>query len=229
MTSIQYEELCRWFIAGQLKIVVEQVRSVRIPNPQRDHQETLVKLVPFQHQIDLYWETANAELRYINIANAKWRSHDAVHQHDVLLLKVGAHKAILITNSSFTAHAEQAAWDEGIGLLLLQPAFATHTLHATDRGLIQNDLHDLAEAGAPLCSCTIVQKGMPGSVSAADILGPVSLLAGHPAALTAYNTRCLASPSPPGQASSPGSLSSHSPGQGASSRRHGPGLGFRTK
>jgi|GEM_PF-6599030 len=138
MTSIQYEELCRWFIAGQLKIPVEQVRSVRIPNPEREHRETLIKLVPFQHQIDLYWETANAELRYINIANAKWRSRDPVHQHDVLLLqqvklKVGAHKAILITNSSFTAHAEQAAWDEGIGLLLLRPALAntveSRTLH----------------------------------------------------------------------------------------------------
>ena len=44
---------------------LEQVRSVRIPNPKREHRETLIKLVPFQHQIDLYWETAHAELRFV--------------------------------------------------------------------------------------------------------------------------------------------------------------------
>ena len=228
MTSIQYEELCRWFIADQLKIPLEQVRSVRIPNPEREHKETLIKLVPFQHQIDLYWETANAELRYVNIANAKWRSRDPVHQHDVLLLqqvklKVGAHKAILITNSSFTADAEQAAWDEGIGLLLLRPAFTTPTLHATDRGLIQNDLYDLAEARTPLCSCTIVQKGVPSSLSAADLLGPAPFLAA--VARSRYLPGATASPAPvPGR---PATASPTVPRGHAT--RQGPGPGFRTK
>ncbi len=74
MTSQQYEELCRFFIANQLKIDIAQVVSRNIANPRREPELDGCDPQPYTHQIDLYWETEDGLARYVNIANAKWRS-----------------------------------------------------------------------------------------------------------------------------------------------------------
>ena len=101
---------------------------------------------PYKHQIDLYWETEDSLARYVNIANAKWRSHEFIHLHEVLLLhrseKVAAHKAFMITNSGYTGRAKQAAWDEGISLLIVRPQFDTRSRHPTRRPLILEQIQE---------------------------------------------------------------------------------------
>jgi len=97
MTSQQYEELCRYFIAEQLRMDLSRVVSRNIANPRREPEPDGCDPKPYNHQIDLYWETADGLARYINIANAKWRGRQKVRQHEVLLLqkvreKIAAHK-----------------------------------------------------------------------------------------------------------------------------------------
>lgn len=100
MTANRYEELCRWFIAQRFSISVEQVCTGNMPSPRRPG------LPAYTHQIDLYWETETPLAQYLTIANAKWRGTHRVEQREVLLIqqvreKVGAHKAMIITNAGF--------------------------------------------------------------------------------------------------------------------------------
>jgi hypothetical protein len=111
MNSEQYEELCRRFIAKMEGLRLEDVRSERVPSP------TGPGVPQYEHQIDLRWETGGAVAKYVNIANAKWRSKDKVDQPDVMLLHqvlqdVRAHKAVMITNMGFTQGAIAAAKDK---------------------------------------------------------------------------------------------------------------------
>ena len=100
MTSQQYEELCCFFIAQEMKIDIAQVVSRVITNPCRQREPGHWDLDPYKHQIDLYWETEDALAQYVHIAEAKWRGRERVSQHEVLLLqkvreKVAAHKAFV--------------------------------------------------------------------------------------------------------------------------------------
>ena len=139
MNDIQYEELCRLYIARRLRLLPTRVRSVRVPNAQRPGLPT------YKHQIDLYWETEDALAHYLNIANAKWRGRSKVSQPEILLLqqvreKVAAHKAVMITNTGFTSGAIAAAYDGGIGLHLVQPNFDTSQLSKSNRYHIHAEL-----------------------------------------------------------------------------------------
>ena len=120
MNSIQYEELCRFFLADKLGISIEKIQSVRIPNPKRPD------LPGYNHQIDLYWEDGNELTQYLNIANAKWRSSSKVDQSEVLLLQqvkddLAAHKAMMITNIGFTEGAKAVAKNKEIALHIVSP------------------------------------------------------------------------------------------------------------
>lgn len=81
MTSRQYEELCRRFIAERFGIEITEVVSEHIPNPLRPG------LPPYSHQIDHFWGTGNDICRYLNIGNAKWRTSARIDQPDILLLQ----------------------------------------------------------------------------------------------------------------------------------------------
>ncbi len=67
MNSQRYEELCRFVIADRLKIDINQIRSATLSSP------VFPGLQAYDHQVDLYWETDNELVQYLNIANAKWR------------------------------------------------------------------------------------------------------------------------------------------------------------
>ena len=128
MTGVQYEELCRYFVADKLEMPIEKVLSPQILNPLRLGPSGFGVAETYAHQVDLYWETEDGLAKYVNIANAKWRTNTKVHQADVLLLqqvrvKIGAHKAIMITNTDFTDVAVRVAKDEGIGLYIVKPQF----------------------------------------------------------------------------------------------------------
>ena len=145
MNSVQYEELCRRFLATKLGIAVDRIESLRVPNPKRRD------LPGYAHQIDLYWESQDGIADYINIANAKWRSssRDKADQPDVLLLakvrsNIAAHKAVLLTSTDFTSGAIAAAKDEGIALYVVRPGFDVSVLPANDRIRMQVKLQDLA-------------------------------------------------------------------------------------
>lgn len=144
MPSKQYEELCRYYIANMLKIDIGKIRSVNIPNPLRPGLPT------YKHQIDLYWATEDEMAMYLNIANAKWRGTQKVDQPDIMLLqqvklKVGAHKAIMITNNSFTAGAIAAAKDDNIGLHIVRPNIDISKLPKSDLSKIQTTLDEIAQ------------------------------------------------------------------------------------
>ena len=148
MNPIQYEELCRLFIADKFKLPIEEIQSVRIPNPKR------LDLPEYKHQIDLYWEDGNELTKSTYIANAKWRSSSKVEQGEILLLqkvkeKVAANKAVMITNSGFTEGAAAAAKDDGIALHIVCPDFELAMLDSSlkDRKVIQTQFQNLSTDG----------------------------------------------------------------------------------
>lgn len=160
MTSEQYEELCRRFIADKTGKSVDEIRSIHIPNPKRPG------LPEYKHQIDLYWETGDEIALYLNIANAKWRTSAKVEQGEVLLLqqvrqKTGAHKAFMLTNIGFTAGALAAAHDDGIALHTISPALDVAALPMNDREAIQASLASVEDqAESSLFKHRVVNRGL---------------------------------------------------------------------
>ena len=103
----------------------------------------------YQHEIDLYWETESELIKYLNIANAKWRGNDKVDQPEVMLLqqvkqKVAAHKALMLTTQGYTGGAVAVAKDEGIALHIVKPNFDVSILPQRDRNTIQAKLQEIA-------------------------------------------------------------------------------------
>lgn len=174
----QYEELCRYFLADRLKVGVEKIQSIHIPNPKRPN------LPEFKHQIDLYWETGDDVSLYLNIANAKWRSSDKVDQPEILLLQqvkheVGAHKAVMLTNTGFTAGARAAAQHNGIALHIVRPAFDFALLPQKNLRAIQAKIQELvANSSRPIYEHQEVYKAF----NLTDIRSPTltSLREEHP-------------------------------------------------
>jgi len=175
MTSQQYEQFCRFFIAHQLGIPLREVTSPRVPTIQGGEK------VGYEHQIDLYWETGNGIVRYVNIANAKWHDKGNVQLHDVLLVqkvkeKIAAHKALLITNTGFSSGAITAAADDGIGLLIVRPAFDYQSLGSTWPPLIHGRMAALASQGLASYSLEVIRKGAEQAFSVPQMLGePVAV------------------------------------------------------
>jgi hypothetical protein len=221
VTSYQYEELCRHFLAEQLDMKIDEIVSVTVPNPTRQ------SLCHHSHQIDLYWETWDFLTCALNIANAKWRGNNKVSKAEVLLLqqvrqKVGAHKAIMITNSHFSGGAAQAAKDDGIGLLIVRPEFDYSRLARTGPAQIRSQIQEVAKKGEPLYSWQIERKGLAAEQALWQVLGRLAPL---PVAAGQYGRRIATTADLP-HASNKALDSGAAPGYAT---RDGPGLGFRTK
>ncbi len=143
MNSVQYEELCRFFLAEKVGVSPDKICSVRIPNPKRQD------LPQYSHQIDLYWKTGDDVSQYLNIANAKWRGTYKVDQPDVMLLQqvkdeLRAHKAVMITNTAFTSGADAVAQDKGIALHIVRPTFDVTSLPSKGRPEILAGIQQIA-------------------------------------------------------------------------------------
>jgi len=158
MNSQQYEELCRYFLAEKLGINVDQIEYVRIPNPTRPG------LPKYKHEIDLYWETESELIKYLHIANAKWRSNNKVKKGEVELLQyikqqVAAHKALMLTTQGFTAGAVAVAKHEGIALHIVKPNFDFSVLPLQDRNTIQAKLQEVAaQSNQPVFQHEVIHK-----------------------------------------------------------------------
>lgn len=166
MTSTQYEELCRRYVAATFNVALASVVSRDEPHPRRPGN------AEFDHQIDLWWETGDASVEYLHIANAKWRGpNDKVDQPDVLLLEqvrsaVNAHKAVMLTNTDFTAGARAAADAYRIALHVVRPEFDTSTLPVGSSSAVRAevvtalDVVAAGSQGSPLYSFSVVHRGL---------------------------------------------------------------------
>jgi hypothetical protein len=176
MNSQQYEELCRYFLANNLGMSLNDIKSVNIPNPTRPG------LPKYKHQIDLYWETESNMALYLHIADAKWRGDTKVDQPEVMLLqqvkeKVAAHKAMMLTNLGYTAGAVAVAKDEGIALHIVRPDFPIGLLPKRDSVMIQGKLNEIANSSAtPIFLHEIVHKAFDfrEGASQAQVSSPLS-------------------------------------------------------
>jgi hypothetical protein len=157
MIRAQYLELCRIAVAHRLKIDPGQVRSRTLRSPRR------AGLAPCRHAVDLYWETENSICRYMHVARIGWRSRGKIGDRQIMLLRhvkenVGAHKALFLTNTGFSAKAVLAADDAGIALLIVRP-----------KGGISGPVTNSSDRPRPMCkrarkprySLQVVRPGMP--------------------------------------------------------------------
>lgn len=161
MHYIQYEELCRLYIANIFEISIEEVKSVRIPSP------THPDLVEYKNQIDLYWILENEFYQYINIADAKWRKEsDTVPIGKARELQFvrddinNANKAILITNTGFDDGVKGVADKYGMGLHIVRPDFDPAILDPDlkDRKVIQTQLQELSANGKEIYTYQIIHR-----------------------------------------------------------------------
>ena len=227
MNSIQYEELCRFFLAQTTGLPLDKIVSVRIPNPKR------ASLRPYSHQIDLYWETADDVCLYLNIANAKWRGSTKVTQNEVLLLQqvkqdLSAHKAVMITNTEFTSGAEAVAQDKGIALHVVRPAFDFSVLSTKNRALIRAKLVEMASTPAkPIFQHTVRYRAFDLVVSGSHSPIPQQTAAvpNVTRTVTGYTTRAVGSPSQKGGSFGGGKTG----GSGSGSANRGGRGGFHTR
>lgn len=159
MDSRLYEELCRFYLADQIGVPVEDIASRVIENPQRPGDPEL------SHQIDHYWETGSDAVLYVNIANAKWRTTDKADQGEILAVHavkelIRAHKALLITSTEFTKGARGLAAQHGIGLHVVRPKFEYDAIPLGDRETMRTAL---SEIGGELYTHEVVHRGLdPG-------------------------------------------------------------------
>jgi hypothetical protein len=149
MTSRQFEELCRYFLAHKLQMPIELIQRVELIGAQRPRGPKSPK---YHHQIDLHWKILDPVTACEHVANAKWRTPPGkLDQQDVLLVqkvreKVGAHKAMLLTNFGFTDGAVAVAEDEGVALHVVSPQFDTRLLTRSSADAIQKQLQQIAKA-----------------------------------------------------------------------------------
>ena len=168
MNGTQYEEFCRLFLANELQIPIEAIRSCRIQGA------TQYGSPEYSHQIDFYWEEEKDLTLYKNIADAKWRGSRKVNQRDIVNLQqakegIAAHKAMMITNTDFTDGARSLADNKGIALHIVCPNFdySILNLSSKDREKIQNQLRELFSNDEPYIH-TLVCKGVDLGTEAAD-------------------------------------------------------------
>jgi len=228
MNSIQYEELCRFFLADKVGISPDEIRSVRIPNPKRQ------ELPQYSHQIDLYWETGDDAFLYLHIANAKWRGTEKVDQPDVMLLQqvkddVKAHKAVMITNTEFTSGADAVALDKGIALHIVRPTFDVASLASKNRPEILAQIQSIASTSSQcVYEHIVVQRAFDLASSVPE--QSATVLPGQtphsPTSAHGYQTRVVSGYTHRGR---PSSGRGRVGGAGGGGETRGGGSGFRTK
>jgi len=172
--SDQYEELCRVFLSESFGIPLDTIRSVSIPSATRPG------LPEYRHQIDLYWETGNDVVAYLHVANAKWRTSEKVDQPEVLLLKqvkqeVNAHKAVMITNTGFTAGATAVAENSGIALHVVEPSPSLELPSTSDRAEIRTALTSFAATSpnSPPYTFRVEHRAHDGPLPATQMRPPL--------------------------------------------------------
>ena len=228
MNSVQYEELCRFFLAEKIGVSPDKICSVRISNPKRQD------LPQYSHQIDLYWETGDDVFQYLHIANAKWRGTDKVDQSDVMLLQqvkdnLQAHKAVMITNTAFTSGADAVAQDKGIALHILRPTFDATALPSKARSEILAGIQQIASTTSQcVYEHVVVQRtfDLAASVPEHRPASQSGYISQSPTSVPGYQTRVVTGYSHRG-GSSRGGHSGGGGGRGPETRGGGPG--FRTK
>ena len=162
MHYIQYEELCRLYIANIFDLSIEEVKSVKIPSP------THPDFVKNENQIDLYWESGNEVTRSLNIADAKWRGSNNVSKMMAGYLQFvkndisNINKAILITNTDFDDGVIGIADKYGMGLYIVRPDFDLAILDTDlkDREIIQNNLLELVDNGKTVYDYKIIRRAL---------------------------------------------------------------------
>src|SRR5579859_3462722 len=119
-TSLQYEALCRHAISRLYLLPISEIHTGRLTGASRNRTHT-------QHQIDLHWTVSDGVCNYLLFANAKWHSpYKKVSLPDLMTLvgvwhDIGAHKAMLITNTAFHTGVITQAKEKGIALLIVRP------------------------------------------------------------------------------------------------------------
>ena len=168
MNGTQYEEFCRLFLANELRISIEKIRSDMIPNTIRPGSSQ------YSQQIDFWWQDENNLIEHVNIADAKWRSSKKVEKGDVEKLLqakegIAAHKAMMITNNDFTKGARAVAENHRIALHIVCPNFdyTILNLDVRNRGQIQAQLRPFFASNKPAYSNKLVCKGVDVGTDAA--------------------------------------------------------------
>ena len=119
-TSLQFEALCRHAISRLYTLPISEIHTGRLTGASRNRTHT-------QHQIDLHWTISDGVCNYLLFANAKWKSPQfKVTLPDLMTLvgvwhDIGAHKAMLITNTGFHTGVITQAKEKGIALLIVRP------------------------------------------------------------------------------------------------------------
>jgi len=160
MTSVQYEALCRYVISQIYGIPLSEIHGGHLLGMCHRGQKT-------RHQIDLYWDVFDGTLSYRVFANAKWRT-DNVEVMDIMALigvwrDIGAHKAVLITNTGFDIGVRKQAEEKGIGLLVVRPTMEFEGLGTRGVPVVVEQIVEIAKGKGEVFEMEVVHKGWEGT------------------------------------------------------------------
>jgi len=154
----RYEGICRHAISRIYRLPIEQIYSGSVAGLSNQWHK-------LKHQVDLYWEASDGVCTYKVLANAKWRNQTVTLPEMMALIGVwrdiGAHKAMLITNTGFDIGVVEQAKEKGIALLVVRPTIDLREMVAGKIAAVVAEVEKLAaERPEPLFSVEVVRKGI---------------------------------------------------------------------
>jgi len=173
MTPWQYEALCRHAISREYGVPISEIQTGDLEGGTKAKKN-------IRHQIDLFWTSRDSVCDFVVFANAKWRQNN-VSLADLMTLigvwrDIHAHKAMVITNTGYSASALTRARDKGIALLVVRPAPAIDFSGLTKRSAttVAGELEQIAARGiGPLYRMGIIHRTFTPAkpASAASVAG----------------------------------------------------------
>jgi len=237
-----YEELCRLAVAEHFSVPLDKVISTHLQGRSFPGAPAL------KHQIDLYVELISNHIATVDIVvDAKWRTTDKVDQPDVekwatVAVSAGASKAMLITNTDFTAGARAVAEASKIATAIVRPSEAALAVPIGPRAEVLAALAACHDAGASLYTTTSVTRSLdppqvlplgwtaPSSEARVPTVGQTRVATPQTRPMTPTDTRAMPSGSttraaPSGPAGRQRDGSGHGGGRGGSGGGWGRGGG----
>jgi hypothetical protein len=158
MTSWQYEALCRHVIAEEYGISAREIQTGNVKGSSRKGQR-------LRHQIDLFWTSRDEMCEYQVFANAKWRKRKVQKESLMALIGVwrdiGAHKAMMITNTGYSSGVVRQAKEKGISLVVVRPVFDFSGLSMGSATEVLGELDQVARfAVAPIYQMGVIHRGL---------------------------------------------------------------------
>ena len=159
LTSWQYEALCRHALSRQYAIPIDNIKTGYVEGPAKTPGN-------IRHQIDLYWTSNDGVCDFLCFANAKFLKRN-IELGDIMTLlgvqrDIHAHKAMIITNTGYSAAARLQAQEKGIALLIVRPSLTLDVASLPKRSAptVAQAIEKISTRVPPVYDLNVIHRGL---------------------------------------------------------------------